>query len=477
MTRQSLLKIVAIGSLLIHAFLQQCGLAANLSYKPIDTGDPQSDRTASEILTVTNRILRKQTELERYYLQYRIRGSEEPKWRRLRYFFAQQLATLGYLSSNVLDISEFGRGLKNPSRENDHHLRYGYTAGLVGSIVGGSSDGLELASNALIAARHKKNGMDPASARKTVIDWLHEIDALAGKRDKLVKKLPPGQATNLLATEGLLLREYRDLCAYEFADAYSNIKSYQASSNVFYAFDMISEVLAATSWGLSIRGVQKTSLNGPAILAALIADSIALPSAPVSSLANYFLYKYWHAKFAKELGEKLGDTKKQTSSTLALLKNDVVGANSESLALLGPIDARLYAYAVWSTRYENFIDKEEKQLERLEKVARQYNTVGPAVALGNLGQDVLDTAGFYHFGHSAKTATRLYFAGSISSGAASLGSFTFTNYRLLDDYRFERQSKRLHEMPEQLLQTRLKTLDEMEDKLGLKEQTKIDGIP
>jgi hypothetical protein len=106
----------------------------------------------------------------------------------------------------------------------------------------------------------------------------------------------------------------------------------------------------------------------------------------------------------------------------------------------------------------------------LEKVARQYNTVGPAIALGNLGQDVLDTTGFYHFGHRDIVATRLYFAGSISTGAASLGSFTFTNYRFYDDYRAQRQLKRLHEMPEQLLQTRLNTLDEMEHKLGLKDE-------
>jgi hypothetical protein len=386
----------------------------------------------------------------------------------LRYFFAQQLAALGYLTSNTIDISEFANSINDPARENDRSLRYGYIAGLVGSVVGGSADGLELTSNALIAARHKKHGASPKAARKIVIKQLREIDALASTRDKLLEKLPSGKATELLLLEGLLLKEYRDLCAYEFADVYANIKSYESSANVFYVLDMISQVLAATSWGLSIKGVQKDSLNGPAILTALIADGISLPSAPISSLTNNLLYKYWHAKFAKELGEKLDDTKKQTISTLALLKKRVADADSGSLALMGPIDTRLYAYAVWSTRYESFIDKEEKRLERLEKVARQYNTVGPAIALGNLGQDVLDTTGFYHFGHRDIIATRLYFAGSVSTGAASLASFTFTNYRFYDDYRCQRQLKRLHEMPDQLLQTRLKTLDEMEDKLGLR---------
>jgi len=459
--------LIIAGTILVQVVQPWC-LAANTTGAAIETDSLPCDQIASEILSTTNQILRKETELERYYLQYRVQGGKEPKWRRMRYFVAQQMAALGFLSSNVIDIAEFGNALKDPRRENEQYLRYGYTAGLVGSVIGGGSDGLEIASNAITAIKNKRRGLDPGSAKKTALKSLHDIDALTARRDKLIEKLPAGQTSELLRLEGELLKEYRDLSAYEFADVYANIKSNQSSYNVYYVLDMISEIVAATSWGLSIKGVRQDQLNGPAILAALIADSIAFPSAPLSSLASNLMYKYWRAKFAKQLGEKLDDTKKQTISTLALLKEKVATANSESLTMMGPINTRLYAYSVWNTRYESFLEKEEKHLGRLELVARQYNSVGPAIALGNLGQDVLDTVGFYKYGHRDIVATRLYFAGSISTACSSFGNFTFTNYRLFDDYMFEKRLRRLHEMPEQLVQTRLNTLDELEDKLQIK---------
>jgi len=286
------------------------------------------------------------------------------------------------------------------------------------------------------------------------------------KRNALVAQVPEEKPKEIFTSEGVLLKEYRDLCAYEFADAYANIKSYQSSSNVFYVLDFISESLAAVSYGLSVKGIRKDNLNGPAILAGLVADCLSLPSAPLSSLASSVFYKRWRARFAADLGETLDDTKKQTGLQVVALNKSVAEADPDSLAALGKIRLRLAVYSHWSTRYESFIDKEKQQLERLEKVARQYNRVGPVVALGNLGQDVVDTVGFYHFGHRDVVATHLYFAGSVCGGAASLGSFSFTNYRLLDDLRFEQRSKRQRELPRQLLQTRLKTLDEIESKLA-----------
>jgi hypothetical protein len=468
MTLRILSKLVTLAGTIFFALVPTWCLAADIRSGAIATGSLGSDQTPSEILAITNQILRKQTDFERYYLQYRIQGGKEPKWRQWRYFVAQQTAALGYLASNTIDTAEFANSIRDPQRENDQYLRYGYTAGLVGSIIGGSADGLEIASNALLAAKNKRHGIDPSSAKKSALKWLREIDALMAKRSSLIEKLPPGETTEIMALEGMLLKEYRDLGAYEFADVYSNIKSYQASSNVFYALDIVSQTLASISWGLSINGVRQDSRNGPAILTALVADSVALPSAPISYLANSLMYKYWRAKFAKELGEKLDDTKKRTISTLALLKERVASANAESLTSLGPIANRLHAYSIWSTRYEGFMEKEEDRLDRFKEVARQYNTAGPAIALGNLGQDVVDTVGFYKYGHRDIVATRLYLAGSISTTGSSFGSFMFTNYRFLDDYLFERNLKRLHEMPEQLLQTRLNTLDELENRLELK---------
>jgi hypothetical protein len=250
MTVRILSKLVTLAGTIFFALVPTWCLAADIRSGAIASGSLGSDQTPSEILAITNQILRKQTDFERYYLQYRIQGGKEPKWRQWRYFVAQQTAALGYLASNTIDTAEFANSIRDPQRENDQYLRYGYTAGLVGSIIGGSADGLEIASNALLAAKNKRHGIDPSSAKKSALKWLREIDALMAKRSSLIEKLPPGETTEIMALEGMLLKEYRDLGAYEFADVYSNIKSYQASSNVFYALDIVSQTLASISWGL-----------------------------------------------------------------------------------------------------------------------------------------------------------------------------------------------------------------------------------
>jgi hypothetical protein len=53
---------------------------------------------------LTNEILHKEIDLERFYLNYRVIGTKDPKFRRLRYFLLQTASAAFTLSSNVTDI-------------------------------------------------------------------------------------------------------------------------------------------------------------------------------------------------------------------------------------------------------------------------------------------------------------------------------------------------------------------------------------
>jgi hypothetical protein len=79
-----------------------------------------------------------------------------------------------------------------------------------------------------------------------------------------------------------------------------------------------------------------------------------------------------------------------------------------------------------------------------------------------LAQDVLGAATWYGNRNQPKTANNLALAGFITAGAGSVVGLGASNWYYLDEYMNQRKLKREGNMPEQLLQKRLNTLDEIE---------------
>ena len=63
-------------------------------------------------------ILHKEIDLERYYLHYRVKGTEQPKWRRLRYYALQVASTSTGLACNIIFTKLAKEGLKAPGVQN-----------------------------------------------------------------------------------------------------------------------------------------------------------------------------------------------------------------------------------------------------------------------------------------------------------------------------------------------------------------------
>src|SRR5215472_1288924 len=103
MNRPSALIISAFLAMLLSAFAASDSVAE--TPEGTLTDNLKFDSDTSEVLALTNEILQKRADLERYYLRYRLRGSEEPKSRRMRYFYAQQTAALGFISANTLQVA------------------------------------------------------------------------------------------------------------------------------------------------------------------------------------------------------------------------------------------------------------------------------------------------------------------------------------------------------------------------------------
>src|SRR5215813_3373111 len=134
-----------------------------------------SEADTAQILNLTHQVLRKEIDLERYSLTYRIRGSVEPRWRRLRYFLGQQAAAGLELGSDTTILAELGKHLKTPEEASERVLRGGTRAGLIGFALEGGSSAFELWSNGLLALKNKRDKVDPATAKRTVFAKLKEI--------------------------------------------------------------------------------------------------------------------------------------------------------------------------------------------------------------------------------------------------------------------------------------------------------------
>jgi len=426
-----------------------------------DANEMLSDN-GDAIVKLTDEILVKEIGLERFYLKYKILANKEPKLRELRYFLGQQ-ASLGlFLGGDIVGLTDSAQHLDTPRNISIGGLKSAIRIELIGSIIGGASSATELCSNGLVAWQNKKHKQDPASAVLHMKAVLQEVRALLATRANLISQEKPSPAYDIYATEGDLLQEYCDWCVYEFAKIYADAKSYQSGANVYYFLNTASNALYGAAGGLALKSFNNPQFTSSSIVTGIIGDSISVLSAPAGLIAQKWLKKYYFKRVCKKLSEKVYDVEAASDYSLARLHNHVSAASENVLAQAGPIKTRLAAYDLWDQRYDEYISKETVQLRRHEKIALQSVIYGPIISGTFLAEDVLGAAAWYGNRRRPKTANNLAFSGFITAGAGSALGLGATSWYYLDEYLNQRKLKREGNMPEQLLQKRLKTLDEIE---------------
>ncbi len=420
------------------------------------------DLADKSVCTMTNEILKKEIALERFCLNYEIIGNREPKLRRLRYFLGQQ-ASLGlFLAGDIVAIQETGKHLDTPAGVSSDHLKSAYTVELVGSIIGGASSLAELCSNGYIAIKNKKHKEDPRSALNTVKHKVEEIDQLLVRRNEILSREQDSSVYKINTIEGDLLKDYRDWCVYEFVHVYSDIKAYQASENVYYALNAAGNAVFSVAGGLAIRSFQNTQLASPSIITSITGDSISILSAPASYFARKFLYKHYAKKIYRTIQEKNYDIEAASADNLDQLHKEVTKTNDSTLINLGHIRLRLAAYDLWNQRYDEYLGSEMEYLRRYDKIALQSVIFGPIISGSYLTQDILGAAAYYGNRRRLRTINNLTFAGAITSASGSVIGLGATSWYFIDEALTQRRLQRQGKLPEQLLQQRLKTLDQVE---------------
>lgn len=420
-------------------------------------GPPQSDIDAVEKLTTD--VLKKEIDFERFYTRYRVKGNEEPKSRYDRYFVMQQTAAALTLASVIPGISEPGKYLARPERVNQNVLKRATTTGLIGILFQGGSSAFELGSNTLLTIKHIVKKEDPGSARVYAAKTLKDIDALLAQRHSIVGKHRASSDYKIWQIEGLLLKLFRDGLVYEFANVYADVRSEQSCANVYYGLDVASCSAYLASYILGLESFTKERFANPSSVTGVVGDSIGVVSAPLSDYSYYKLYNYWWKKIGKQLNEKLYDSEEELKKQVGVLEVLLATTDPQTRASLGPVDARIKMYKLWSDRFDEFVNKQTIDWRHSSKVALQSNISGPLISGAFLAQDI---AGVVTAKSNAKVVNSALFATSIPTTVASLASLGLSTYWYVDHKIFTRKLRKQDALPEQLMERRLTTLDELE---------------
>lgn len=466
---------------------------------------------------LTNTILHKEIDLERYYLKYRALGTQEPKYRRLRFYLLQTASAAVSLSSSIMFLREaykglnpgrvnsFGRGDADPSDADNipgppaeatdddsppapasstpstnntaastpsllddsaassRGVRNAFIAAMVGTILDGSSSLVELSSNTFTYFKNKRNGNTPNIAVNNVIARIKEIDALIKERQLLIEQHPDAKTFAINKAEGEVLVSFRDWCLSEFADVYADVKSTQSSTNIYYLADITADTLyvAALILGLKALEPMKGKFGGPATTVALVGDAFGVISAPASYFGCNLLWKYWRKRLKKRLDGELENSEDLAKTAMDKLNKEMRSPEIAALEL-SSVRNRISLYLLWSARYDLTITKQLADLKHQSKVALQGEISGPLISSTYLTQDLLANIAFYRYPNVPKKGASLAYAGSVVSTAGCSTSLFLTNYNLFNEWRHKRRLRKKNALPEQLLAERLKTLDELD---------------
>jgi len=454
---------------------------------------PELTEEEQKIEVLTNEILHKEIDLERYYLHYRKIGTATPKFRRLRYFLLQVASTSSTLASNVILTDVAKRGLKGKvtdvgrgdgeiedsgGRGTDNttgEVRAGLILALVGSIVGPGSSLIELCSNGYTAMKNLKERNNPASALKNVVGRIKEIDALLEQRKKLIDEHPRLRALAINKAEHIVLQAFRDWCISEFVEIYAEAKSSQAGANVFYALDVAQGSCASAGNILALDSLHpgRDRLAGPAANISIVSDGINVVNAPLSYYIGKRMNGYWAKRVRQKLSDRLLAGEPEAKKAMAQLNTVVAAADDGALGVSGAIQGRVAAYLMWSQRCHAIAQKQEVELRHRSKVAAQGRLMGPLLGGAGLAQDILSATTFYGVGDNDRRGASLNYAGAITSLSGNVASLGYTNANFVGEILHRKKLRAQGLLPEQLLEERFRMLNQIDKLIGDRDITDV----
>lgn len=424
------------------------------------TAQETSSSFSQQFTQNTKEILQSGIEIERFSLHFRMESAKQPRFRRLRYFLSQEAGSAGLLAFEVTGIDQFGVGRKRPLKLDPRPLRGSLAAAATGSIIASSGSMFELSSNVVQMIKNKKHGYDPKSANKYIATKLHHIDELLAKRDALLQANASDPSYARVAAEGKILHDLRSSFVNEYSHFNADTSAYRSYQNMFYLLNSSYNAIGAMGAITAYRALARPHLNGTANILFIVTGSLATVTPIISQAAGYYARHHAYSTLKKEIGAS-DFSPEQFAVDLKNLET-VSGGTEGSLIHSLPLTQRMGIYTQSNQLFTKQLDAETKTMRKLEKVALQTSTLGPAIGATLLTQGILGTYGYYHYPIEPRKQINQYYCGAIVGTVGASAAVIGNAASLLAGYSYEHKLSKQKKLPVQLIQQRLAHLDDIE---------------
>lgn len=438
------------------------------------------DMAPDRLDELTRQILLKEIELQRFNLNYTSNVAVQGRWKSWRYGTLQNInASLG-LAGGIYSVSYRGARLNNPLSVKAARQQNANFIPMIGTIIGASAAALEFGINEYhdLVARHK--GFSPGKAMKHVQGLKDDIDRLMAERDAITNVAATSPAlqshVEIAQVEGKVLKDIRDQSLQEFSRFHIGARRLIAFQQMQYFFDLAKNTTNALGYDFAYLSLHRHHRvwNGRAGVLFVVCGQLTM-YAPILSRA-----------FGKGVAEI---TKHRIKPIVQDSETAKVTTLQQDLAELNRLfkQNRIQPDAIErAAQREGLYGSHEQSFTDEIRAAQKKNAAAKLTATENIGAGLFVGAsktasgilfiipGFNHNYNAPKG----YRAGRTTNDllfTAGVVGLPATAFNILDTLRIQvkgelarHKAKAAGTLPSQIIASRMKQLDQMEQQLKAK---------
>jgi hypothetical protein len=432
---------------------------------------PEVLRTDSAILgpnqqrlvAIDRDIMLELIKLGRFNIKFHLEANRRWPWRSWLYPLAQEAGTSASFANTLTDLVQRAKGLDNLDRISSAARKRGLRSAIVGNAISGSASAAELLQNAMVVQIASRQGFSPRDSVAFVKKELATIDTLLAQRQQIVTVARTGPIHQAYELEGRLLQQSRDQLLLEFKRWSVNSREVMWRQNAFYGLDSMRNFTLLGSSVTSTRAFNTPSLRGAAAITGLVGNTMAALNPTTRTLVGMCMRKYQRWHLSHIFPDKRPGPTKELLAEWGDLEHPNVLSDPDPVAAL---HIKEVAFLVDNAeKGEGILSSEQRRIEKLRQIAIQQSISGPIIGMASVARSVLAVIGYYEYRSEPEVSNKLGFAGRISQACGQTYSLINTPTTLAQQIIYTRRLKKRGELPAQVLERRLNSLNQLEKEI------------
>ena len=433
--------------------------------------DPSSTPLAVDNLS--KQILLKEIALEKFNLHYRQNAAVQGRWKGWRYAASAEANSGLGLAGGIISVYNRGVHVHRADQVKRQLQKKANLIPMIGNIIGSAAAANEFMVNEYHEWDAWRKGFSATQARKFVASTKNDIDRLMRERDALIRieESTPELAAEaeLHRLEGRVLTDLQDQSLLEFQRFHLNARNLMAFQQMQYFFDLAKNTTGAIGYDFAWLSLHRRRRVWNYRAGVLFTVSGALTmGGPIVSRGFAKLVTEYHKRTLKDTIENREAAQVATLEADQKALAQYVVSGRVKTEGTGLAIKRGEVYGNHSKYFQDQYTAAEKQVAKSKLVATQNIGAGMYVGGSKIASGILFIIPGYLqlYNTNTQTATRITNSDLLAAGIVGLPASSF---QILDTLRIQVRGEldrhnlaKQGKLPGQLIQARLKQLDEME---------------